>query len=338
MSELLARGARAVTGSVPGQDAAFGACVRGLGLSRMRHAQLVLAPDPVLAHEFLQAVAAAPFCVERRGEAWPCGSCPKCRAVAERRHPDLHWWGREGKLGIDQIRELGAVARLRPALGLASVFVLEAAERLTGPAAGALLKTLEDPPGAALFLLSAVHPEDMESTLRSRCLPLRLRPLSPAQAAGWARARCPALAEAEALALVARSGGWPGLALEARAAMAEERADGAWPGEALQNGLSAGGVPEAIASAAELAARNVSPYEALALLRDAWAHGRGVAAIGRDLAGQGAPRLWRAWSGRDLGEACRLCLQAADAARYNVNSLLNWSVLFLRLRELRLAC
>ncbi len=324
-----------MTGSLPGQEAAFGACVRGLGLSRMRHAQLVLAPDAALAHDFLDAVAAAAFCVERRGDAWPCGWCPGCRAVAERRHPDLHWWGRQGKLGIDQIRELAGAARLRPARGLASVFVLEAAERLTGPAAGALLKTVEDPPGAALFLLSAVHPEEMEVTLRSRCLPLRLRPLSPAQAAEWARARCPALGEGEALALGAACGGWPGVALEARE---QERAEAPWPSQALLDGLSAGAVADAIAAAAELAARNVSPYEALALLRDAWAHGRGVAASGRVLVAQGVPGLWRAWSGRDLGRACWLCLQAVDAARTHVNAFLNWSVLLLRLRDLRLAC
>ena len=334
MTERRVEGARAVPGSVPGQEAPFAACVRGLGLGRMRHAQLVLAPDPALAHDFLQAVAAAAFCVQRQGDAWPCGSCPGCRVVARRRHPDLHWWGREGKLGIDQVRELSAVARLRPALGLASVFVLEAAERLTGPAAGAMLKTLEDPPGAALFLLSALHPDDMESTLRSRCLPLWLRPLSPAQAAGWARARYPALGEGEALALGAGCGGWPGLALDAL----EDRVEAGGVGEALLAGLTAGGVPEAISAGAELAARNVSPYEALALLRDAWAHGRGVAASGRGLAGHGVPGLWRAWSGRDLGRACWLCLEAADAARAHVTPSLNWGVLLLRLRALRLAC
>src|SRR5205809_11268 len=92
----------------------------------------------------------------------PCGRCQGCRLAAARVHPDLHLiaptppeTNPKGAraIRIDAIRGLERQAALRPVMAPRKLFVLDEAERMTGEAAQALLKTLEEPPAGTVLIL-----------------------------------------------------------------------------------------------------------------------------------------------------------------------------------------
>jgi DNA polymerase-3 subunit delta' len=111
-------------------------------------------------------------------------------ALAERRSDPLHRAAGDGPTGlylaqVQTIRRLGAT---RPAMGPRQVFIIGDAELLapqeaSEEAANALLKILEEPPPATTFVLTAAEPEALLPTMRSRLLPVRLRPFAEGEVA-----------------------------------------------------------------------------------------------------------------------------------------------------------
>ena len=302
-----------------------------LGRGRVAHAQLITGPAGSGKGLFAEALACAQVCAQRGGAGQPCGECGPCRLVLAGEHPDLHWTPADGKLGIDEAREIGHAASLAAHSASCLIFVLEACERLTDLAAGALLKTLEEPAGPTLFLLLTEHPEQIEPTLRSRCLTIRLRPVAPTALADWLRAARPDLSPERCDALARRSRGLPGLALAA----ADAPADGAADADAAA--LRTASPAAAARAAIELAQRGVAPEAALELLRDAWLRQRGWAEAVPPVSRAGAEALAAlagGWSARTLAAAGQACLDAQEAAEMNVNATLNWQVLLERLRRL----
>jgi len=101
-----------------------------------------------------------------------CGQCRPCTTAMAGTHGDVRRIVPEGlSIGVDEMRAIVATASRRPATGRWQVVVIEDADRLTEGAANALLKVVEEPPPATVFLLCApsVDPEDIAITLRSRC-------------------------------------------------------------------------------------------------------------------------------------------------------------------------
>jgi len=101
-----------------------------------------------------------------------CGQCRPCTTAMAGTHGDVRRIVPEGlSIGVDEMRAIVAIASRRPATGRWQVVVIEDADRLTEGAANALLKVVEEPPPATVFLLCApsVDPEDIAITLRSRC-------------------------------------------------------------------------------------------------------------------------------------------------------------------------
>ncbi|MDX1500962.1 MAG: hypothetical protein R3325_01275 [Thermoanaerobaculia bacterium] len=118
------------------------------------------------------------LCEAPTGER-PCGSCRHCRRVAMPGedggfHPDFFVLERDLKTAtsVEATKELLRPAQLTPFEARGQVFVVASAESLTGEAANALLKTLEEPPGSSQrhFLLLAPSQFDLLPTLRSRSL------------------------------------------------------------------------------------------------------------------------------------------------------------------------
>ncbi len=107
-----------------------------------------------------------------------CGSCPDCRMTAAGSHPDvLRLEGTGQRFGIDQVRRIQAALAYRPR-GDRHIFVVDPADQLTTEAANALLKTLEEPQGKAVFFLLSPCPERIPLTVRSRCIRVPFRRLS----------------------------------------------------------------------------------------------------------------------------------------------------------------
>jgi DNA polymerase III subunit delta' len=132
----------------------------------------------------------------------PCGECDACHKIERGIHPDIVTLQREGAaqmIPIESVRtQVIARLALPPHEAAVRVFIVEEAAALAGPAANALLKTLEEPPRRTLFLLCTVAPDGLLPTIRSRCQRVRFAgghgtsaspssPSSPADASAEAR-------------------------------------------------------------------------------------------------------------------------------------------------------
>lgn len=154
---------------------------RALEADRVPHALLFCGPAGSGKHTTGLALAAALNCETAPNEG--CGTCEPCLKIEAGRHPDIQTLEREGAariIPIGTIRE-----RVIPTLatppheGRARVFLIEEATSLQGPAANALLKTLEEPPRRTHFILATTSPDQLLPTIRSRCQRVSFAALAP---------------------------------------------------------------------------------------------------------------------------------------------------------------
>lgn len=102
----------------------------------------------------------------------PCGKCDECRAIADGRELDVIEMDAASNRGIDEIRSLRDSIALAPSSGGYKIFIIDEVHMLTTEAFNALLKTLEEPPVHAIFVLATTDPQKIPSTILSRCLPI----------------------------------------------------------------------------------------------------------------------------------------------------------------------
>lgn len=188
---------------------------------------------PEARREAALELARALLCDREDPAARPCGTCRHCRRVrwpgggdgGDAFHPDFQLLERDLKTStsVDAVKELLKTAQVSPFEARGQVFVIASAESLTGEAANALLKVLEEPAAGAPrhFLLLAPSRLDLLPTLRSRSLAIFLgaaEPLEEGEAAalaeefftcveGFESSRAPVYLLAAARALAA-GGGW----------------------------------------------------------------------------------------------------------------------------------
>jgi len=144
-----------------------------------------------------------------------CGECASCKRIARGVHADvlLIEPGDTGTIKIDQVRDAIERTAYRPFEGRRRVVIIDEADKINGDAQNALLKTLEEPPPASMFVLVTSRPDVLLPTVRSRCQRLRFGRLSPAEVA-TVLIREHQYAPADAHAAAALSDGSIGLALE----------------------------------------------------------------------------------------------------------------------------
>jgi DNA polymerase-3 subunit delta' len=131
----------------------------------MTHAWLFTGPPGSGRSNAARAFAAALQC---RDDG--CGECLDCRTSLAGSHPDVTLVRTERlSIGVEQVRELVRKAAMSPATGRWQVLVVEDADRLTEPAADALLKSVEEPAASTVWVLCAPTVEDVIPTIRSRC-------------------------------------------------------------------------------------------------------------------------------------------------------------------------
>lgn len=99
----------------------------------------------------------------------PCGKCDSCVEIREGRGFDVIEIDAATNRGIDEVRRIRDEARVQPARDRYKIFILDEAHQITDAAFNAILKTLEEPPDWAVFMMATTQPEDIPQTIRSRC-------------------------------------------------------------------------------------------------------------------------------------------------------------------------
>jgi DNA polymerase-3 subunit delta' len=135
------------------------------------------------------AIAEVLNCLEAQSvsgvERDSCGVCASCRRIARGIHPDvlLVEPGDTGSIKIEQVRDVVDRAGYRPFEGRRRVVIIDEADAMVEAAQNALLKTLEEPPPASVFILVSSIPDALLPTVLSRCPRLRFSGLTPAEVA-----------------------------------------------------------------------------------------------------------------------------------------------------------
>ena len=147
---------------------------------RFVHAYLFSGPAGTGKHSAAAICARAIHCA---GVVKPCDECPPCKRMLGGTHPDHAVVSASGRsIGVDEVRELIQRVSIKPFEGGRHTVIIDDAEKLTAQAQNALLKTLETPPGGAVFFLLTTSPSQLLPTIVSRCRHERFRPVPTALA------------------------------------------------------------------------------------------------------------------------------------------------------------
>lgn len=184
--------------------------MRSVQAGRIVHALLLVGPHGSGKRTMAGLLAQAMVCT---GASKPCGACPACKRFLAESHPDVHRIVPEKKtIGVDEIRDLIDALSLSSYEGGRHIVLIEQADKMTPSAQNALLKTLENPVGDAMFFLITDAPGALLTTILSRCQTVRFSDLSVEDCAAVLQKR--GIAPARAAELAGLSQGSVGRALE----------------------------------------------------------------------------------------------------------------------------
>ena len=136
---------------------------------QLAHAYLFCGPRGVGKTTTARIFAKSINCLNPGHDMEPCGKCESCLSFAEGRSYCIHELDAASNNSVDDIRNLTDMVRIPPQVGKYSVYIIDEVHMLSSAAFNAFLKTLEEPPAHAIFILATTEKHKILPTILSRC-------------------------------------------------------------------------------------------------------------------------------------------------------------------------
>jgi DNA polymerase-3 subunit gamma/tau len=160
--------------AIVGQEHVTRTLKNAIGSGQVAHAYLLAGSRGIGKTTIARLIAKAVNCTKAK-DGEPCDKCDTCVAIREGRFLDLIEIDAASNRGIDEMRDLREKVRFTPSQGQYKVYVIDEAHQLTSEAFNALLKTLEEPPPHAIFVLATTEAGKIPGTIVSRTQRFDLR-------------------------------------------------------------------------------------------------------------------------------------------------------------------
>lgn len=194
---------------VVGQEHVTRTLQRAISAGRIGHAYLFCGPRGTGKTTSARLLAKAVNCLHDAPAQRPCDACHACRAIADGRFLDLIEIDAASNTGVDDIRDLRDRVNFSPGEGRYKVYIIDEVHMLSTAAFNALLKTLEEPPPHAIFVLATTEEHKVPVTIKSRCQQFNFRLLTTQEITHrlqWLAEQESLSVQPEALAMVAQHG------------------------------------------------------------------------------------------------------------------------------------
>lgn len=155
--------------SLVGQESIAVTLKNSIKRGQLAHAYLFCGPRGVGKTSTARIFAKTINCLNPSADLEPCGECESCRSFAEGRSYCIHELDAASNNSVDDIRLLTEKVRIPPQIGKYSVYIIDEVHMLSSAAFNAFLKTLEEPPAHAIFILATTEKHKILPTVLSRC-------------------------------------------------------------------------------------------------------------------------------------------------------------------------
>lgn len=155
--------------SLIGQDTIARTLKNSIQRGKLGHAYLFCGPRGVGKTSAARIFAKTINCSNPGPDMEPCGKCESCRSFAEGRSYCIHELDAASNNGVEDIKNLMELVQIPPQTGRYSVFIIDEVHMLSSQAFNAFLKTLEEPPAHAIFILATTEKHKILPTILSRC-------------------------------------------------------------------------------------------------------------------------------------------------------------------------
>lgn len=155
--------------SVVGQEALTTTLKNAIATNHLAHAYLFCGPRGVGKTTCARIFAKTINCEHPTADGEACNECESCRGFNEQRSFNIHELDAASNNSVDDIRSLVEQVRIPPQVGHYSVYIIDEVHMLSAAAFNAFLKTLEEPPAHAIFILATTEKHKIIPTILSRC-------------------------------------------------------------------------------------------------------------------------------------------------------------------------